>query len=352
MASDEREAATDLSSAEAPARQPRLDRLAADPTKYHVFKALRLIETAFPGNPRLGHSRRPSQDPVRLGQEAELAFPPSTVSDFKSPEDGEPARLTNRFFGLFGPNGPLPLHLTEYARDRKRNHRDPTMTAFADMFHHRMTSLFYRAWTAGEPAPSYDRPDDDSFGEKVDAVAGRMGRAMGDRDAMPDMAKRHFAGLLAMGPRNESGLMAIVSSFMGAPAKIESFVGTWLHLEPHDRWMLGNSALGESASLGARVWSREAKFRLTIGPLSLKDYHRLLPGGESLRRLSAIIRNYAGDAFEWEVNLVLREKEVPETRLGQAGQLGLTTWIGERPKGTDADDLYLLPPDQHQWAAA
>ena len=61
-----------------------------------------------------------------------------------------------RPLACLAPMAPLPLHLTEYARDRLRNHHDPTFTAFADMFHHRMISLFYRAWTTGEPAPSYD----------------------------------------------------------------------------------------------------------------------------------------------------------------------------------------------------
>lgn len=339
MASDEREAAPDLT---------RLQALKDDPTRYHIFQALRIIEAVYDNNPRLGRSRRPSQDAVRLGQEAELAFPPSSVSDFELPDDEKPGRLTNRFFGLFGPQGPLPLHLTEYARDRIRNHHDPTLIAFANIFHHRMTSLLYRAWVAGEPAPSFDRPDDDPFGGKVDAISGRLGKAMQNRDAMPDLAKRHFAGLLGQGPKNESGLLAIISGFLKVPATIESFVGTWLHLEPHDRWHLGNSSLGLSASLGARVWSREAKFRIRIGPLGRSDYQRMLPGGDSMARLTAIIRNYLGDAFEWEANLVLKASEVPEPRLGLSGQLGYTTWIGERKSGGDADELFLMPTVQQQ----
>jgi type VI secretion system protein ImpH len=79
--------------------------------------------------------------------------------------------------------------------------------------------------------------------------------------------------------------------------------------------------------------------------VGLAEYERLLPGGESLRRLTAIVRNYVGDAFEWEANLVLKGGDVPETRLGESGRLGLTTWIGRRPPGRDADDLYLMPPE-------
>lgn len=334
MASDEREAAAALT---------RLQALMANPQSHHIFQALRLLEAAFPDRPRLGRSHRPAQDAVRLGQEAELAFPSSTIAAFEAPAEKRPGRLTNRFFGVFGPNGPLPLHITEYARDRQRNWRDDTLVAFANMFHHRMTSLLYRAWAAGEPAPSFDRPGDDPFAEKVAAIAGLRGRALEDRDAMPDLAKLHFAARLVQGAKNAEGLLAIVSAFFRAPAAIESFVGAWLQLESQDRWSLGTSALGRGTSLGARVWSRQAKFRIRIGPVGLDDYRRLLPGGQSLKRLAAIVQNYIGDTLEWEVNLVLKADEVPATQLGKEGSLGWTAWIGRRPEG-DAAELHLLPP--------
>ncbi|MTI00410.1 type VI secretion system baseplate subunit TssG [Roseibium sp. RKSG952] len=331
MASTERETDPDLS---------RIDALSQSPQTFHLFQALRLIEVAHADRPRLGRSQRPSEDPVRLAQAPDLAFPASTVAAFDTDPDTGRHTLSQHVYGLFGPNGALPLHLTEHARDRLRNHRDPTFTAFADMFHHRMISLLYRAWTTGQPAPSFDRPDDDPFGRAVDALAGFSGQGFEYRDAMPDVAKRHFAGLLASGPRSEAGLTAILKQFFKAEISIESFVGTWLHLEPDDRGRLGNSALGGQACLGEKVWSREAKFRIKIGPLPLDDYKRLLPGGHSLKRLAAIIRNYAGDTLEWEANLVLKQDAVPPTVLGTCGELGRLAWIGKRP-AADADDLNL-----------
>lgn len=327
-----------------PADLSHIGALAADPQAFHVFHALRVVEAAFPDRPRLGESRRPVEDRVRLGQEAELAFPPTTIAAFVPPGETEAGRLTNRFFGLFGPNGPLPLHLTEYARDRLRNHHDSTLVAFADMFTHRMLGLLYRAWASGEPTPSFDRPDQDPFVEKVAALAGLRGSELAGRDAMPDLAKRHFAGHLALGAKNAEGLLSMVSAFFKAPVTLQDFVGTWLELEPHDRWLLGaRVGLGRATSLGQRVWSRASKFRLRLGPLSLDDYLRMLPGGSSLARLEAIMRNYLGDVFEWDVNLVLRAAEVPQPVLGRNALLGHTCWIGARDASRDADDLYLRP---------
>ncbi len=323
------------------------ERLANDPEKHHVFQALRVIEAHFSDAPRLGESRRPREDMVRLGQEAELAFPPSSIAEFRPASGGQPARLTNRFFGLFGPQGPLPLHMTEYARDRRRNHRDPTFIAFANMLTHRMMSLLYRAWTAGQPAPSFDRHDD-PMARKVAALAGFRGDNLQDRDAMPDLAKLHFAGHLAQGSKNAEGLVSILSGYFGVPVHLQQFVGSWLELEPDDRWQLGAMAgLGQSTSIGQKVWSRAAKFRLKIGPLPLADFQRLLPGGASLDRLRSIVRNYVGDTLDWDVNLILAGDEVPRASLGGTTRLGHTSWIGSRKDmdetRADAEDLYLYP---------
>ena len=319
--------------------------LQVDPQSYHLFQALRIIEAQHPDRPRLGQSRRAAQDPVRLGQEAELAFPTSTIAEFRSDKTGH-MRLTNRTFGLFGPQGPLPLHLTEFARNRRRNERDTTFIAFADMLTHRLMGLFYRVWAAGQPAPSFDRPDHDAFERKVAALSGYNARGLQGRDQMPDMAKRHFAGHLASGTRTAEGLVSVLSAFFAAPVHLQQFVGSWLDLEPDDRWQLGAGALGRSTSIGARVWSRASKFRVVVGPLSLPEYQRLLPGQGSLERLEAIVRNCVGDALDWDVNLILRAADVPRVALGGAhAALGHTTWVGlRRDAGRDADDLYLSPP--------
>lgn len=331
-----------------------LERLAADPERHDLYHALRVIEAAFADAPRLGESRRPREDMVRLGQEAELAFPTSTIAAFKPSRAGKPARLVNRFFGLFGPQGPMPLHITEFVRDRLRNHRDPTLVAFADTLTHRMMGLLFRAWSTGQPAPSFDRADD-PIARKVAALSGLHGEHLQDRDAMPDLAKLHFTGHVAQGSKNPEGLVAILSGFFQVPVQIEEFIGSWLQLEPDDRWQLGApAALGQSTSIGDQVYSRAAKFRIVIGPLRMVDYERLLPGGDSLVRLKSILRGYVGDSLDWDVNLILAGQDVPRASLGGTTRLGHTSWL--QPRKTDdtdrpdAADLFLHPDTTQQSA--
>ncbi len=328
-----------------------IERLKDDPQGHHIFLALRILEAEYADKPRLGQSRRPLEDAVRLGQEARMAFPPSTIRAF-TPPGSRPGSLINRFFGFFGPHGPLPVHVTEYARDRQVNHRDGTFMAFANMLTHRIMSLMYRAWVTGQPAADFDRGSETEFERHVGALAGHHGPGLCNRDAMPDLAKRHYAGLFAAGTKNAEGLVVILSGFFDAPVELEQFVGTWLDLEPDDQWELGKGGgLGHTTSIGSRVWSRTAKFRLIIGPVTLAEYERLLPGHPSMNKLASVVRNYMGDTLDYDVNVVLKRDEVPAAQLGANTRLGQTSWIGKRAGQRDADDLYLEPQNYTHRAA-
>jgi type VI secretion system protein ImpH len=134
---------------------------------------------------------------------------------------------------------------------------------------------------------------------------------------------------------------------MGLPVRIEEFVGRWLSLPPDCRLYLGETpttgALGVSTTLGARVWDHQSKFRVRMGPLRLAEYLALLPGSTALPRVKAVVRNYTGDALEWDLNLVLAEPEVPPLRLGAGPRLGWTTWLASGRLGRHGDDLKLDP---------
>ena len=109
----------------------------ATPWAHDFFALLRRIEGLTPDVPRLGRGLRPSQEAIRLGQEPELDFAPAALQSLTRGQNPAP-RLGVRFFGLLGPQGPMPLHLTEYTRERLHQRGDPTLSRFLDVFHHRL----------------------------------------------------------------------------------------------------------------------------------------------------------------------------------------------------------------------
>jgi type VI secretion system protein ImpH len=318
--------------------------------RYDFFQAVRLLENAFPDKPRIGESLLPRDEPIRFTHEPDLIFHPTTLGAFTPANDQHAARLAVKFFGLFGPHGPLPTHLTEYARDRQRNASDLTLVRFFDVFHHRMISLFYRAWANAQPAVSLDRPARDRFSFYIGSAFGLGEQTLRERDAVPDFAKLHFAGLLAGATRPAAGLKLVLERFFGVPVEIEQWVGHWMALPASGVSRLGaldgSASLGVSTLLGARVWDCQHKFRIVIGPLKIADYERFLPGGDSLRRLVDWVRNYARDGLDWDVNLLLRKTDVPRLKLGRHARLGYTSWVLCSDAPGDQRQLILTPTDQ------
>ena len=321
--------------------------LLEEPHSFGFFYAMRRLECLHAKWPRLGKAPSPSEEQVRLGQDCSMDFAPSAITSCRREPQSRIPRLGVAFLGLFGPNGPMPLHLTDYALERAHRYKDWTFLRFADLFHHRFLCLFYRGWASTQPAVSFDRPDEDRFGDYVASLCGLGMPSLRDRDAMLDAAKLHFAGRLLCGAKNAEGLEAIIGDYFRVAATLTEFVGEWLEISPRDRCMLGatpaTGSLGVTAIAGAYTFECQHKFRVHIGPIGLVRYEQLLPGGESLTALVALVRNYVGDEYVWDLQLILRKEEVPALRLGEAARLGWTSWLGIRPSEKDADDLILNP---------
>ena len=318
-------------------------RLGEAPWEFDLFQAMRLVEAAYPERARIGEAQRPIDEPVRFAQEASLAFAPSAVAAFEAAAPGAAApRLVQRVFGLFGPNGALPIHLTDWARDRVRNAGDSAFVRFLDVFHHRMLSLFYRAWAQAQAAVSMDRPRQDFFGQRLAALCGLGSPSLRGRDGVPDTVKLAHAGVFGRQVRNAECLQIVLANYFGVPVRIEEFVGHWLPIAPEQRSRLGGrggfSCLGEDAVLGERTWHAQSRFRVLIGPLSFRDYERFLPRGRSSRALHDLIRLYVGMEHSWEVKLVLKRQEVPLAWVGNSVWVGWSSWLGARLTDKDAAD--------------
>lgn len=320
--------------------------LAERPGRFDLFQALRRVEAAHPELPRLGESLRPSDEPLRFASEPALNFAPTAITRLEPNEHGPP-RLVQRVLSLFGPNGALPTHLTEYARERALHHGDRTFAAFADLLLHRFGLLFYRAWARSRPVVGLDRGRDAPIVRHVGALIGMNGPALRERDALGDFAKLHFAGRLARSARDADGLQSWISLRFKVPALVQQFSGHWMPLEPDERTRLvrhDGIGLGRGAVLGRQVWDVQHKFRIEIGPLDWPAFQGFLPGGQQLPALQALVRQYVGHEFAWDLRLRLKPAEVPAWPLGRhqgVGQLGRSAWLNTARPRRRADQLLM-----------
>ena len=328
---------------------PLIDALARQPFAFDFFRAIRLLENTRPDLPRVGYSLSPAQDAVRFCQNPSLAFAPSTLEGLQQREQSPHWRLFVRFFGLLGPNAPLPPHLTEYAHERILHYGDRTFAEFLNIFNHRLVSFLYRAWACTQKTVDLDRPAEQRFALFVGSFMGIGMEGLQERDTVQDWAKLFFSGRLACQTRNAEGLEAILHEYFEIPTQIQTFVGRWMTLPPDSVCRMGESpqtgALGVTTILGSRFYDCQLNFRIRLGPMKLADYERLLPSGDAFSRLKAWVINYCGEHFFWDAQFVLEAGEVPGMNLGSFGRLGWTTWLKSQPFRDNAEDLVLQPPE-------
>lgn len=323
-----------------------LGELQREPYTFDFYQAVRLVECVYRDKGRIGYSLTPSKDPIRLGQLPSLQFAPSTIASYeKHSADNASDALKVFFFGVFGPNGPLPLHLTEYARNRIHTARDDTFTEFVDLFHHRLLSLFYRAWADKEPTVQLDRPENDRFRFFIGSLAGLAENSQQRRDEISDLTKLSFSAHLGCQTKHANGLIAILNAYFQMPVKIQEFIGEWLEIPQDSLCYLdtdnSTGQLGFTATIGTQSWQCMHKFRIVIGPLNLQQFESFLPNGKRIFALCSLVKNYMGFEFAWDINLVLKREAVPTAQLGKYGQLGWTSWLLSKNRQDDASDLFI-----------
>jgi type VI secretion system protein ImpH len=326
---------------------------------YSFFQAMREVETTYTHLPRLGHAHSPTQEAVRVHQPADLAFAPNTIDTAAAIENGL-LEIEQRFFGLLGPSGPLPTHLTELVRNRDRHAHDDTLQSFLDIFHHRMALLFYRAWSSSKPAVQRDRPMEDRYAIYLGSLLGCGMQQSRSRDAWEDESKQYFAGHLSGFRNNAEGLASILQAVLRAQVTVHSFALSWLRLSQNETSQLGgqpsrstaharSNTVGQTAVLGNRIPDRQSAIRICIGPVPFSVFESLLPEKPIRKKLYSILKQYLGVGIQATVQVTLAKDQIPEARLGRMGQLGRTAWLQGKPPTLDRSDYSFQADSYSDW---
>ncbi len=337
------------------------EQLYDNPETFNFFQALRLVECSRPELPRIGTSRGVAADPLRFSQFLSMAFASSTLAQGQSPTARR--KLAIRFTGLTGPHGPLPIRLTEFLWNRLKGNydidlrgtkadtsekygytspKDSSALDFLDIFHHRIISLFYRAWSVCQKTVDLDREDGQSFSHWIASLAGLGLPECDGMDSLPTEHRLPFTGHLGCQTRHTDGLKSMLSAYFRTPVKIENCVGQWVHLPDDQTWKLGldpaTGSLGKTCIVGAKIWDCQLKFRAILGPVSFSVFQTFLKGAQGHSRIHDSINFYVRQELYWEAVIVLRKEEIPATVLGSAGQLGHSCWVKSQAPTKDSTD--------------
>jgi type VI secretion system protein ImpH len=342
---------------ETPAREQARRRLEAvlerEGTGFEFVQVMRLLHRMHPHRDPVGGWTDPRGEVARMYVTPTLAFPPSEISGVeitaaeprRKRNVGDPARIGVRFFGLTGPQGVLPHGYTEYAAARARA-KDTGLRDFLDLFHHRLLSLFYRAWERHHTAVAKERGDEDRIHAHLLDLIG-AGNPIGQRKSvLPSDTLAFYAGLLSMRSRPALGLSQLVSDYFGVTATVEQFVGEWRALPDGGQVCLGDDdadgRLGQ-AVIGSAVYDPHSRVMLRLGPLSRAQFDTFLPQGRHYKALKSLAQFYADDEVGVDAQLVLARDEVPSASLGTTAspRLGFGTWLRNRTPVRDPDDVLL-----------
>ncbi|QGZ37666.1 type VI secretion system protein ImpH [Pseudoduganella flava] len=341
-----------------------IERLFAEPYRFQYFQAVRMLELWLRrrGVPEEGAIA----NYVRFQNSMSLAFPPSEIEALVAePRNVAPTaatlaaalqstelryvRLTPAFMGFLGSSGALPAHYTERIAAHALYEKDDGPRAFLDAFSNRSLALFYEAWRKYRLELKYHGAGKDAFLPLLLSLAGTghesLRRRLSDHgEGVLDESIAYFATAMAHRPASAVQIGRVLAEYFGQPIRVEQFVGCWYDVPDAQQTVLGmgNSVLGGGAMAGARVWQRDLRVRLVIGPLDLAAYESFLPGGRAARALASMVTMFTGVSLEYEVQLVLRAADVHGMTLDAqrtGGRLGWDSFVVAGAQDQDRADV-------------
>ena len=335
---------------------PVLQRLLHEGWDFDFFKAVWLLERYCSDRAPIGARGPVSAEAIRLRPHVSLGFPASDVrriAHCEDPSGGEPYfRIDSTFLGLYGVATPLPLHyaidvlraaspLEDLADETSSDHPDEMTRGsesapardFLDIFHHRILSLFYRAWTKYRYDVSFGLPGRNNITEYFLYLIGCSPKLDGAALGVFPIRLLRYAGLLTQHPTSAIGIEGMLTDYWGEiEVRVEQFVGRWVPLAAGDMNQIGfaNSRPGEDLIIGELVYDLNGAFNIVMGPVAWETYLYFLPLGEGFAQTRALVMLACSDPLAFTLEIRILQGQVPEMQLysdDRAARLGYTSWV-------------------------
>ena len=310
-----------------------------EPLSTDFFELLRRLEK--PGQ-RFG---RDGNEPARLGQPIRLAFATTDVTSMSVDDAYGPAKVSVNVIGLFGPEGPMPLHVTRWMFERASNRwfagddanatSDTAFLDFGNLLQHRMITLYWRAWADARPEVQIQHG---KGGRDLATVRALAGTGLEAADDNHSTAKVQHATSLFQKLKSPKRLTEYLATVTGEKVRLREFVGTWTDIPKPLQSRLGQSGarLGQDTVVGSRFFERASHAEICL-ELGLEAYTRFLDSEKTKSELRHALSYAMGHEISFDLRLELRADEVPKPQIGTL-RLGQIAWLG-KVKTATADDM-------------
>lgn len=289
------------------------------------FELLRRLERDGGLRSRLGSPGERAEIDLRVIQPADLSFAPrEVVSVEQGRREGRPTSLvvTCRHFGMFAPYGPLPIHMTEHARQEMLSFCNRAFQEFTSLLSQRMAIWQYRAWAQLNVALGHERPSSNAFLQHIAQLSG--GHQAVTVNEHVQRIRARFAGAYLPGRMGLKSLGRLLAYYFRLPVAMTPRFARWIDDgEGGVRQKMG--ILGHTR-LGRCFFDVQHTAKICLGPISAPDYQAYQPGGERLAALLAVCRDYSGQQLLFDVDLDIITQPDMSGRLGQT-RLSKDGWL-------------------------
>ena len=323
--------------------------LLAEPYRYQFVQAVRIL-LCWLRQQNVSHAQAFGQV-LRFRNSLSLSFPASEIERLARDEH-EQLTLVPAFMRFLGASGTLPLHHSQRIAAYRLSSKDAGVSAFLDIFSHRMVALYYQACEKYRLESMLQTQAKDEQLLLLSALAGVQRDALpssGEAGAVTQDVAAWYAGLLRCRPVSAQAVGRVLAEYCGVPVTLQQFVGGWDYLEKNRRSLLGsvNFTLARGATLGLRLWRHDMRVCLHIGPLDPASLQRFLPRSTGAAALAKMLALFGVPDLQYEVRLILSPPCITPLLLSanpsERRRLGWTTFLQTaQGKSGGAEVRYLL----------
>lgn len=301
-----------------------VEKLLKQPKSFNFYQAIRLIGHLLNYDEKHGLKGR-----LDIVPWLSLAFSGTDIRDIKWDEEDNRFTLTASFFSLYGTTSPLPTFYTEQLiQDDNDDHIE--VKALLDIFHQRLYSLLFLAWSKSRIYEQFAEYQD-AFYQKV--LYGYIGMSEEDvRKKIPNYQQLlKYASHWVSDSKSVWSLRDFLTDYFKVPFHVFSFLRAIKPIPEEQYCLLGkdNHQLSKTSYLGSQFKSNSNSLLIQIGPLSAEVFPHFLSKMANIERLKLLLQLYIKQPFCFLIEVILDKGCFKPIHLTSetTSSLGVASWL-------------------------